>query len=71
VTAAHNAALRLKPVAFSLQATPDAKGTIAVHDGKQQYILYVIGGTGKLTLNDSKGETIGDITYKPDDIIVF
>src|SRR5712664_2286982 len=49
----------------------DAKGTIAVHDGKQQYILYVIGGTGKLTLNDSKGETIGDITYKPDDIIVF
>jgi len=49
----------------------DAKGTIAVHDGKQQYILYVIGGTGKLTLNDSKGETIGDLTYKPDDIIVF
>src|SRR5712672_1436737 len=49
----------------------DAKGTIAVHDGKQQYILYVIGGTGKRTLNDSKGEPIGDITYKPDDIIVF
>jgi quercetin dioxygenase-like cupin family protein len=49
----------------------DPKGSIAVHDGPQQYILYVIGGTGKLTLNGKGGEQIGEITYKPDDVIVF
>jgi oxalate decarboxylase/phosphoglucose isomerase-like protein (cupin superfamily) len=49
----------------------DAKGTIAVHDGKQQYILYVISGTGKMTLNDSKGAPLGETTYKPDDVIIF
>jgi len=49
----------------------DAKGTIAVHDGKQQYILYVISGTGKLTLNDSKGAPVGETSYKPDDVIIF
>src|SRR5712664_3280545 len=49
----------------------DAKGTIAVHDGKQQYILYVISGTGKLTLNDSKGAPVVETTYKPDDDIIF
>jgi quercetin dioxygenase-like cupin family protein len=49
----------------------DAKGSIAVHDGPQQYILYVIAGTGKMTLNGKGGEQIGEITYKPDDVIVF
>jgi quercetin dioxygenase-like cupin family protein len=49
----------------------EPKGTIAVHDGKQQYILYVIGGTGKLTLHDLKGAQVGETTYKPDDVIVF
>jgi quercetin dioxygenase-like cupin family protein len=49
----------------------DAKGTIAVHDGPSQYILYVISGTGKLTLNGKGGDQIGEITYKPDDVIVF
>ena len=49
----------------------DPKGSIAVHDGASQYILYVIAGTGKLTLNGKGGEQIGEITYKPDDVIVF
>ena len=49
----------------------DPKGSVAVHDGPQQYILYVIGGTGKLTLNSKGGEQIGEITYKPDNVIVF
>lgn len=49
----------------------DANGSIAAHDGAQQYILYVIAGTGKLTLNGKDGEPIGEVTYKPDDVIVF
>jgi len=49
----------------------DPKGSIAVHEGPQQYILYVVAGTGKLTLNGKGGEQIGEVTYKPDDIIVF
>ena len=49
----------------------DPKGSIAVHDGPQQYILYVIAGTGNLTLNGKGGEQIGEVTYKPDDVIVF
>lgn len=39
--------------------------------GPQQYVLYVIAGTGKLTLNGKGGEQIGELTYKPDDVIVF
>jgi quercetin dioxygenase-like cupin family protein len=50
----------------------DANGTIAIHDGKQQYILYVISGTGKMTLHDSlNGKVVAETSYKPDDIIVF
>jgi quercetin dioxygenase-like cupin family protein len=49
----------------------DPKGSIAVHEGSQQYILYVISGTGKLSLNGKGGEEIAEITYKPDDVIVF
>jgi quercetin dioxygenase-like cupin family protein len=49
----------------------DAKGSIAVHDGPQPYVLYVISGTGKLTLNDKGGAQVGEITYEPDDVIVF
>ena len=50
----------------------DAKGSIAVHEGPNQvYVLYVISGTGKMTLNDKDGKQYGDITYKPDDVILF
>ena len=49
----------------------DAKGSIAVHEGSSQYILYVVSGTGKLSLNGKSGEQIGEVTYKPDDVIVF
>ncbi|MBR0799437.1 hypothetical protein JQ615_29085 [Bradyrhizobium jicamae] len=49
----------------------DAKGSIAVHEGPLPYILYVISGAGKLSLNDKGGAQIGEITYKPDDVIVF
>lgn len=49
----------------------DPNGSIAVHDGPQQYVLYVISGTGKMTLNGKDGAEIGEITYKPDDVIVF
>jgi quercetin dioxygenase-like cupin family protein len=49
----------------------DAKGSIAVHEGPLPYILYVISGSGKLSLNDKGGGQIGEITYKPDDVIVF
>jgi quercetin dioxygenase-like cupin family protein len=49
----------------------DPKGSIAIHEGPLPYILYVISGTGKLSLNDKGGEQIGVITYKPDDVIVF
>jgi oxalate decarboxylase/phosphoglucose isomerase-like protein (cupin superfamily) len=44
---------------------------VAAHDGPQQYILYVIGGTGTLGLVDQAGATISEIKYKPDDVIVF
>ena len=44
----------------------DAKGSIAVHEGPNQvYVLYVISGTGKMTLNDKDGKQYGDITYRP------
>jgi quercetin dioxygenase-like cupin family protein len=46
-------------------------GTVATHDGPQQYILYVIGGNGTLGLVDRTGATISEIKYKPDDVIVF
>jgi quercetin dioxygenase-like cupin family protein len=50
----------------------DAGGTIATHEGTQQYILYVIAGTGKLALVDKDGATtVGEVKYKPDDVIVF
>jgi quercetin dioxygenase-like cupin family protein len=49
----------------------DPKGFVAVHQGAGQYILYVVAGTGKLTLNGKGGEQIGEVIYKPDDIIVF
>jgi quercetin dioxygenase-like cupin family protein len=50
----------------------DAKGSIAIHEGSRPYILYVISGSGKLTLNDDEGGgQIGEITYKPEDVIVF
>ena len=49
----------------------DAKGSIAVHEGPLPYILYVISGSGRLSLNDEGGGQIGEITYKPDDVIVF
>jgi quercetin dioxygenase-like cupin family protein len=49
----------------------DAKGSIAIHEGSRPYILYVISGSGKLTLNDEGGGQIGEITYKPEDVIVF
>ncbi len=49
----------------------DPKGSIAIHEGPLPYILYVISGTGKLSMNDKDGEQIGAITYKPDDVIVF
>jgi quercetin dioxygenase-like cupin family protein len=49
----------------------DPKGSIAVHEGKGQYVLYVISGTGTLTLNGKSGEQIGEVTYKPEDVIVF
>ena len=49
----------------------DPKGSIAVHEGKGQYVLYVISGNGKLTLNGKGGEQVGEVTYKPEDVIVF
>jgi quercetin dioxygenase-like cupin family protein len=49
----------------------DPKGSIAVHEGLSLYILYVVSGAGKLSLNGKGGEQIGEITYKPDDVIVF
>jgi quercetin dioxygenase-like cupin family protein len=49
----------------------DAKGSIAIHEGPLPYILFVISGSGKLSLNDKGGGQISEITYKPDDVIVF
>jgi quercetin dioxygenase-like cupin family protein len=50
----------------------DAGGTIAIHEVAQQYILYVIAGTGTLDLVDKDGvTTVGQVKYKPDDVIVF
>jgi len=51
----------------------DANGLIALHEGpeEQTYVLYVISGAGKMTLNDKDGKKYGDITYKPDDVILF
>jgi mannose-6-phosphate isomerase-like protein (cupin superfamily) len=51
----------------------DANGLIALHEGpaEQTYVLYVISGNGKMTLNDKDGKKYGDITYKPDDVILF
>src|SRR5260370_27021730 len=51
----------------------DANGLIALHEGpaEQTYVLYVISGTGKMTLNDKDGKKDGDITFNPDDVILF
>ena len=51
----------------------DAHGSIALHEGpeEQTYVLYVISGTGKMSLNDKDGKKYGDISYKPDDVILF
>jgi quercetin dioxygenase-like cupin family protein len=51
----------------------DANGLIALHEGpaEQTYVLYVLSGTGKMTLNDKDGKKYDDITYKPDDVILF
>ena len=51
----------------------DANGSIALHEGpaEQGYVLYVISGTGKMTLNDKDGKQYGEVTYKPDDILLF
>ena len=51
----------------------DANGSIALHEGpeEQTYVLYVISGTGKMTLNDKDGKQYGEVTYKPDDILLF
>ena len=51
----------------------DANGSIALHEGPQEqgYVLYVIRGTGKMTLNDKDGKEYGEVSYKPDDILLF
>jgi quercetin dioxygenase-like cupin family protein len=51
----------------------DANGSIALHEGpaEQTYVLYVISGTGKMTLNDKDGKQYGEVTYKPDDVLLF
>ena len=51
----------------------DANGSIALHEGpaEQGYVLYVISGTGKMTLNDKDGKQYGEVAYKPDDILLF
>src|SRR5882757_3915636 len=51
----------------------ESNGSIATHEGPQEqtYVLYVISGTGKMTLHDKDGKKYGDITYKPDDVILF
>jgi quercetin dioxygenase-like cupin family protein len=51
----------------------DPNGSIALHEGpaEQTYVLYVISGTGKMTLNDKDGKEYDYITYKPDDVILF
>ena len=51
----------------------DANGLIALHEGpaEQTYVLYVISGTGKMTLNDKDGKQYGEVAYKPDDILLF
>jgi quercetin dioxygenase-like cupin family protein len=49
----------------------EPRGKVAAHEGAQQYILYVIRGSGQLTLIGANGEPIKEITYKPDDVIVF
>jgi mannose-6-phosphate isomerase-like protein (cupin superfamily) len=51
----------------------DAHGSIAFHVGpeEQTYVLYVISGTGEMTLNDKHGKKYGEIKYKPDDVILF
>lgn len=50
----------------------DANGSIAVHQGAESvYVLYVISGAGKMTLNDSEGKQVGEVAYKPDDVLVF
>lgn len=54
-----------------------ARGEIApgkevpAHSGPNLYGLYIISGTGRLTLADRDGKVTSDIAYKPDDLIVF
>lgn len=49
----------------------EPNGKIAVHDGPNVYVLYVVNGTGKLVNVGKDGEESSNIEYKPDDIIVF
>jgi quercetin dioxygenase-like cupin family protein len=46
-------------------------GKIAAHEGPQQYVLYVIRGSGTLSCFDKAGNKTAEIAYKPDDIILF
>jgi quercetin dioxygenase-like cupin family protein len=46
-------------------------GKVAAHEGPQQYLLYVIRGSGKLTCLDKAGNKTAEIAYKPDDLILF
>jgi len=48
------------------------EGRLRPTKAPQQYILYVIAGTGKLALVDKDGATtVAEVKYKPDDVIVF
>ncbi|MGD9535894.1 MAG: cupin domain-containing protein [Alphaproteobacteria bacterium] len=46
-------------------------GSITAHEGPSAYVLYVVGGTGKLINVDKDGNTTSEIAYKPEDVIVF
>lgn len=46
-------------------------GKVAAHEGPQQYLLYIIRGSGRLTCLDKAGNKTAEITYKPDDLILF
>ena len=49
----------------------EANGSIAVHEGANVYVLYVVNGSGRLFNTDPDGEVTSEVLYKANDIIVF
>lgn len=49
----------------------DAGGVVPPHAGDIYYALYILNGSGRLTLNKPSGEETESLEFAPNDLIVF